>query len=405
MSEEEIGLLAEKVLLIEESPENRKKKKLWQNEESKFSVLHYHEEPKVNAFPFTVGLELQFWANIFGFDIEEFYTSPTAYFKWMLKMMLYQYENFKDDTPVSKNIYLYFGAGIEASFFGLKQVFKPGTEPWAGREPLIKKKSDLVFMKMPDFYNTGSMPRIHNFYEEIRLLAERSGFNVIFPQFNRGPFGVALLLRGFENLFVDIKEDPAFVHDLMRFVVDVRKNWTKERANFLGVKIEKGDLRNDEIDSTLMSPELYEEFILPYEKELCDFHGGIRYWHSCAKIDELLNSVLKIPSIDLLDVGPWTDLETALKLTQGKIPIEVRLHPQKLNVYSATEQEMRKNIREITEACLKYNNRSFVIRAGGLQRFTTVSRGLSKIKLWARVAREELHQIAFHKTKDLEENF
>jgi len=88
-----------------------------------------------------------------------------------------------------------------------------------------------------------------------------------------GPLGVGCALRGMQNLLLDILLKPEFVHKLMRFITDARKKWVKERAKFLGQKVGRADLDDDEVNSPSLSPQQYEEFILPHEQELCQFHG------------------------------------------------------------------------------------------------------------------------------------
>jgi hypothetical protein len=391
MNDRELDFLADEVLKIERSSRNSKIKNLWENRKGALPILHYHGIPKIGTFPLTIGIELQMWSKILKFDIRDFFAYPSNYLKFILKMILYQYQNFKDDTPVSKEIYLWLGAGFESSIFGLKQIYKADSDPWIAREPLIKEKDDLASIKMPDFYKSGSMPDTHKFYDKIKSLGEKRGLNIIFPRINRGPFGLATELRGFNNTFIDMKEDPEFFHKLMRFIVDTEKNWMTERKNYLGTEIGMGDLWNDEVDSSLFSAEYYKEFILPYEKELANFYGGIRYWHSCANVNSFLKLIFEIPKIEVFDVGPWTDLESVLKLTRGRIPIEVRPYPSRINVYSGTRKEMKNNIDEIIAICNKYNNKSFAIRVGGLQSFgKNLSGNLNKIKIWIEVVREQL---------------
>jgi len=71
---------------------------------------------------------------------------------------------------------------------------------------------------------------------------------------------------------------------------------------------------------------MYKELVLPYEKELCEFHGGISYWHSCGDITLLLELIREIPEIELLHVGPWTSLEAAARIFKNT-PLEKCLHP------------------------------------------------------------------------------
>jgi uroporphyrinogen-III decarboxylase len=198
----------------------------------------------------------------------------------------------------------YLGAAFKAALFGLKVRWLPDKDPWVYENPpLIEKPEDLDRLRPPDFYEGGIMPAVHEFFQRLNELAA-PGLTIRFPEWIRGPFGVARYLRGAENLFLDIMDRPEFVHRLMRFITDAQKNWIAERAKFLGIKIEKGFLYNDDVNCPSLSPSMYEELVLPYEIELCQFQGGIKYWHSCGNLTPLLPHIRKIPLIDMLHVSP-----------------------------------------------------------------------------------------------------
>ena len=128
-------------------------------------------------------------------------------------------------------------------------------------------------------------------------------------------------------------------------------------------KVEKGNLYNDEVNSPTLSVPLYEEFALPYEQELSDFHGGILYWHSCGDTTSLLPSISKIHGLEMFHVGPWTDTAAAVKTFSGKVPLEICLHPVR-DIQTAARPVMEKRLSGIARAC---NGSPYTVRADGLQ--------------------------------------
>ena len=97
------------------------------------------------------------------------------------------------------------------------------------------------------------MPLVHMMYDRISELAEGE-YTVVFPEWGRGPFGVAQHIRGLQDLLSDMVLHPDYVRRLMRFITDARKTWTEERARFLGRKVDKGNLYNDEVNCPTLSP-------------------------------------------------------------------------------------------------------------------------------------------------------
>ena len=60
------------------------------------------------------------------------------------------------------------------------------------------------------------MPKIHEFYSVMSEYAA-GRLIVLFPEWVRGLFCLAVHLRGFENLLLDIITEPEYVHKLLRF--------------------------------------------------------------------------------------------------------------------------------------------------------------------------------------------
>jgi MtaA/CmuA family methyltransferase len=72
-------------------------------------------------------------------------------------------------------------------------------------------------------------------------------------------------LRGINTVMLDFYDDPQFVRDLFEFVVEMELRFARAQAgagiDLMGV----GDAA-----ASLVGPQIYEEFVWPYEKKLID---------------------------------------------------------------------------------------------------------------------------------------
>jgi hypothetical protein len=238
---------------------------------------------------------------------------------------------------------------------------------------------------MPDFYRSGLMPLAHRYYARLKELLP-ADFTVTFPEWGRGPWGVAFHIRLNNNLAMDLIDRPAFVHRLMRFITDARKEWWLARCKFLGTRLEPANLYNDEVNTPTMSPGQYEEFVLPYEQELSEFHGGIGYWHSCGDTTLLVHLIDRIPNMSMFHVGPWTNLRRVVEVFSERHPLELCLNPVN-DVQLAPVERMRAHLQDIRQVC---GNIAYTVRADGLQNLQGKDFEVTQIQQWCAVADEVL---------------
>ena len=388
MALSDLEALFDGVREIADSAENRRKELLWAPEGAD-AKDHWRGTARpysqTHAAPFTVEPEFPLWANIIGFDVVEFYNNPDCYLENTLRVAIYRHEHFPDCTPAGKGIGIWLGTTLESTLFGAKTIYTPNASPWLDRDAVIADESDLAKIPMPDFYTSGLMPMAHRYYERIKELLP-ADFTVTFPEWGRGPWGVAFHIRLIENLAMDLIDRPAFVHRLMRFVTDARKQWWLERCNFLGASLEPANLYNDEVNCPTMSPAQYKEFVLPYEQELSEFHGGIGYWHSCGDTTQLVELVDRIPNLSMFHVGPWTNLRRVVEVFGDRHPLEICLNPLP-DVQMATAERMRDRLEEIRAIC---GGISYTVRADGLQNLQGKDFEVEQIKRWCEAAQEIL---------------
>src|SRR5579859_4032308 len=129
-------------------------------------------------------------------------------------------------------------------------------------EALLAEKSKLKSLKVPDPLGGG---RMHNGIQAVALLKERVGKEKIIEGWVEGPIAEAADLRGINTIMMDFFDDPQFVRDLFEFVVQMELRFAREQvragADVMGI----GDAA-----ASLIGPQLYREFVLPYEKKLVE---------------------------------------------------------------------------------------------------------------------------------------
>jgi hypothetical protein len=381
---EEIHRLSDRVREISIAPANLARGRYWV-ETQDTAQDHWRGTPRSRGelprAPITIEPEITMWAKILKFSILDYYQDPLCYLKNYLKMMIYRYENWNDETVISCQVPIWLGVTLESSLLGAKTVFAEGEYPWIDRNPVIRSEVDLERLEYPDFRKSGLMPQVHRYYEVMRDLLE-DDFKVNFHEWGRSPIGVAFHVRGYENLLVDMIENPEFLHRLLIFITEARKRWTLDRARFLGRGVEKGNLYNDEVNTPSMSAGMYAAFALPYEKALSDFHGGILYWHSCGDTTALVERIAKIGSLEMFHVGPWTDGGVCMRVFQGKVPLEFCLHPLK-DVQHADEATMETRLRAIARTC---GSSPYTVRADGIQLLHELKQDVESIQRFIDVA-------------------
>lgn len=123
---------------------------------------------------------------------------------------------------------------------------------------IIVEPSDLDELTMPDFTKAGRMPWT---LEVNRLLKQLLGDIMGAYAAVTAPFSIAVNLRGYQQLMLDIVENRNFVHRLMEFC-------TRLSAGFAQVQLQHGAMATSIIDAwaapPLVSLKLFDEFVLPY---------------------------------------------------------------------------------------------------------------------------------------------
>jgi hypothetical protein len=189
-----------------------------------------------------------------------------------------------------------------------------------------------------------------------------------------------------ENIILDTIDRPQFAHRLFRYVTDFHRHFHEQRAKFLGQPIGPVGIGNDEVTVPLVSPRLYQDFVLPYEVELSDFHGGLSVWHSCGTTTPLLELIATIPNVKKFYTGPWTDVDAVMETFGDSTPIMIAVNTVD-DILTATPEQMGDKVRSLSEAC---HGAALHIRGGSTRSISDLEADVAQMCLWTRVARTTL---------------
>jgi uroporphyrinogen-III decarboxylase len=350
---EHIKRLAARQIEICASEKNKKNNELWNNPKTGWNRDMWRGDPKPpknGKIPYTLDFDNSLMSCAMDTDLWDYYSDPYVHLETQLRCNDYHFTNWHDNHCFTEEVFIWFGVVTELSFFGPEIIYFPHREPWI-KESIVKSSEDIERIGMLDFHKSGSMPKLIEYYEKMNELLD-GRLTVMFPAWARGPFCISAHLLGLENMLVGMMTEPEFAHKLMRYVTDNIKQWSLARNKFIGEEnLVPGKLYNDEIDVPTMSAEMYEEFVLPYEIELSEFFGGIRYWHSCGKTTEVMKHIVKIPKLELFHVSPWADEKTAVQIMSSKnISLDICLDPER-DLYFSSDDKIRRRLIELKDNC------------------------------------------------------
>jgi hypothetical protein len=231
-----------------------------------------------------------------------------------------------------------YGDGFIPALFGANVNFDDASgHPFA--EPLLLDDGQVERLEVPDFANH---PVVVELFDKSKGGYGRSTGEIG----NEGVVNIAYKLRG-ENMFLDLLERPG----LFRHLCDVV--WATIDGVMHLVREWQGSGRLTHIVNcdcliNMISPDLYREHLLPYERRFSESFDlfGI---HTCNwKVDPYLPAISDVRDrLNYLDMGSDSDIGRVHDLFPDIEPA-VFYHPEKLRRFSRAQVA-----REIDELCRK----------------------------------------------------
>jgi MtaA/CmuA family methyltransferase len=207
----------------------------------------------------------------------------------------------------------------ETSGFGGVVAYSQNTVPECVRRPLSETK-DLSRLENPDPLRSERM------LDRVRAVEALAGRGPDYSVLGwiEGPAAEAATLRGTEDFFMDLIEDPGFCGDLMDRCVEVGLEFARAQLERGADTIGVGDAVVSQV-----SPDVYEELIRPRQVRLMQGIrecGGLVRLHICGNTTHLLDQFAGLP-IDILDVDHLVDLQAARQAMGPVVVLAGNLDP------------------------------------------------------------------------------
>jgi MtaA/CmuA family methyltransferase len=154
---------------------------------------------------------------------------------------------------------------------------------------LLADKTALARLAIPDPLGGG---RMHDRVQAGAMFREKVGGELLIEGWVEGPCAEAADLRGINRLMLDFYDDPPFVRDLFEFVLEMAIRFAKAQVE-AGVDI----IGVGDAAASLVGPQIYEEFVWPYEKRLVDAlraMGTRTRLHICGNTSRIFSGMGKL---------------------------------------------------------------------------------------------------------------
>lgn len=246
-----------------------------------------------------------------------------------------------------------FGTSIFPSAFGCSLRFSKGKYPW--NEPIIFEDHQRVFQLRKPSTEDGLLKAVLEFTRF--AVKETQGDLPIKMTDLQGPLDVVYLMWESNSFFWALFDAPRAVHHLLEMVTELivefvhaQKRCAQE-AEFIPCHLQhylpwgKGICVSEDLLS-ILSPELYREFAVPYLNTLSKEFNGV-FIHSCGNFSHNLEVLLEVENLKGINFGASeTPFENVVKQLGNQIVISPHVGLNKEVVF-ATVLDYLKHLRDI----------------------------------------------------------
>jgi hypothetical protein len=213
--------------------------------------------------------------------------------------------NNKNDLDLLTGLY---GACPIAAVYGVP--FRYEKNQWPTSEHFYLPENQMQKLQPPDLTSNTFYQSI---LQQMDWIAENEGKVHGFMNW-QGVLNNAQRIRG-QELFIDMLINPEATKNLLKCVTSTMIAGAKtlqQKQNKSGVDYTFFTVSNCLVN--MLSPELYQEFILPFDKKIADSFETIGI-HNCAwNANPYLEDYASVPKVGYIDMGIESDLKKARSL-------------------------------------------------------------------------------------------
>lgn len=404
VEKDRINYLIDKYTKLLNSDRNKRLRSYWIEKPNSFSVNAYRcDQPKsykeIGTIPVLTQPVESFFVSLLNYSLIDYYHSPEVYIEKLLEQRINQFNWLLDDAPLRPNLGIFLGSYYEVSLFGVETIFSKDHAAMPGERPIINDIYDLEKFSKINFENAGLVPLAIKLYEGINRYFEGTELKINFPCFTRGPFGILLILMGYDKLLTYMIDKPDFIKKALEIITDNFIEYGKWIEKEYNGSIESIPLFNDDVNCPTLSPSLYKELVLPEEKRIKKFYKKISYWHSCGDCTKLVSAINELKP-EVINVSAFGELDNYAKEFKNDVAYEICVNPVKdvLN-----DDYIRKSLKidHIINTCKINNIEAFNIMASALEGTgkNNMLGDIRNILEWISIARDKVNNFVKQEEK------
>ena len=205
--------------------------------------------------------------------------------------------------------------------------------------------------------------RVLVWVEAVRLLVKDYGHErFIRGNCDQSPFALAASMRGMDLWLMDVagRADDELAHLLLEYCTGVTCQFLKLMARTGCHMLSNGD---SPAGPDVLSPRLYGEFALPYEKRVadCSHELGLPYLlHICGKTDRILTQMVEIGA-EALEIDYKTNVQMAHDAFKDKITFVGNIDPSEV-IARGTPETVKARTNELLDVFA--DTPRFILNAG-----------------------------------------
>ncbi|MGE5222289.1 MAG: uroporphyrinogen decarboxylase family protein [Omnitrophica WOR_2 bacterium] len=302
-----------------------------------------------------------------GVSFKDYFNDPETMLRSQILGQKWLMEHIRTDaysiTGAWTGAWTDFQNTTDSSALGCIIDFPPDDIPIVRQEGWVNSDADLRKLEKMDIVRNGLNGRQVEYRRAMIAVAEKypvrfQGGPVFYPgsepsltNTSMGPYTMAGDLMGPTQLFAASLERPDFVRELLEIVTGKMITW-------LDFCWEEMQLRHRDFAWTddlavSLSPKVYREIVLPYEKKLRFHFDGWASMHMCGRSDHLLSIFADELKIHELQGFGWqVNLDKIGEIMGGRVVLIGNVSP--LTIAAGTPAEVKEATRRVIEKLARY---------------------------------------------------
>lgn len=313
-------------------------------------------------------------------ESDEFFKGVEYWLRWRLARK----EILGDDMPVSDVFHTGIDFHVSGWMDGYNTVRMNADKTGSSFKPCINEFSDFKKMKQPEITvnhrgTDETYDKVNDAIGDILKVVKGSQFTQTIG-WGESMIDQFVEMRGLEQVYYDMMDNPGFIHEVMDFMTEAKLRLLDGyRANGLLVMNNEdnhigssGIGYTDELDPLPgedpteknlwgfaqaqelqgVSPEMLEEFVLPYQARIIN-RFGLSLYGCCEAIESKIEVISRyVHNLRMVSVSPFADHAIAADVIGSRYVYAWKQHPGFICNFdpAAIEKDIRRTL-DITRNC------------------------------------------------------